>query len=347
MRTSLGLKGLVGLCVAFGTSPAAAAILRVPDQHPTIQAAVDAAGAGDTIFVRRGSYCGAVLDKAVHLVGLGQPTIVGCETGPFLSANLRIGFLLPGAAGTSAASGTTITGFEFDGAGVSNTNREPLAFGILGRFASNVGVLHNRFDGTVQAITNTAGDRWLVAHNRVEELTVFDCSPGGGCTGGDGIVVQVARGSLAAPGGAASPLNRPEGNLILGNRVEGQIPDGFDAFGMVGVLVFSADGTTIIHNKLSIPDNPNAEAPGQGILITNSCCGDPTLQVPGARRTLVAFNDASDSELGVVVDGTGGANTEGLVLKHNRGLVVVEGVEQERKTRWSVPRGRHAKARWF
>ncbi|HMJ11244.1 MAG TPA: hypothetical protein VK524_07535 [Polyangiaceae bacterium] len=346
MRTSLGLKVLVGLGVTLGASPAAAGVLAVPDSHPTIQAAVDAAQPGDKIFVRRGSHCGAVLDKPVHLIGLGYPTIVGCDSGPFLAASVRVGFLLPGANGTSAASGSTITGFSFDGAGVSNTNLAPLAFGIVGRFANNVGVLHNRFQGTVQAITNTAGDRWLISHNRVEDLSVFDCT-GSLCTGGDGIVVQVARGTLAVAGGAANPVNRPEGNLIVGNRVDAQIPDGFDAFGFVGVLVFAADGTTLLHNKLSIPDNPEADAPGQGILITNVCCGDVTPQVPGARNTLVAFNDASDSEFGVVVEGTGGQNTLGLVVKHNRGLVVIEGVEQERRTRPHFPRGRFWKDRWF
>jgi hypothetical protein len=340
------LGGLVGLCVAFAASSAQAAILRVPDQHATIQAAVDAAQAGDKIFVQRGSYCGAVLEKPVHLIGLGYPSIVGCETGPFVGS-ARAGFLLSGAAGTSAASGSTITGFHFDGEGVSSANLEPLGFGILGRFAHHVGVLHNRFTGTVQAVTNTAGDRWLISHNRIEDLSVFDCSPGGLCTGGDGIVVQVARGSLAAAGGAASPVNRPEGNWIVGNKVEGQIPDGFDVFGFAGVLVFAADDTAVLHNKISIPDNPNAAATGSGVVITNLCCGEPTPQLPGARRTFVAFNDASESQFGVVVEGSGGQNTVGLVLKLNRGLVVIEGIEQERKTRWPLWGGRHWKSRWM
>lgn len=335
----------IGLLASSIAAPAAAAVLRVPQDHATIQQAVDAAAPGDDILVFPGRYCGAILGKPVNLVGIGQPTIMGCDSGPFLSGSIRIGFLLPGSAGSSAASHSAIAGFRFDGAGVSNTNLAPLAFGILGRFASDVKVAYNRFDGTVQPITNTAGDRWLVAHNRVEDLTVFDCT--GFCTGGDGIVVQIARGDLATSGGSADPANRPENNLIIGNSIQGSVPDGFDSFGMVGILVFAADDTKVLHNEIGIPDNPTADAPGQGILITNVCCGDFTPLLPGARRTTVAFNGASRSEFGIVVEGSGGQNTEGLNLFHNRGSVVIEGVEQEQPPHRHFPHVRHHRNLWF
>lgn len=318
--TILGL--LTGFACLAGARPAAAAVLGVPDQHATIQAAVNAARPGDEIRVRAGTYCGAAIDKPVQLLGLGNPTIVGCDGGPSLPNGLRVGFFLPGNAGSSAASGTQVVGFTFDGRGISNTNLAPLAFGIFGRFAHDVRVVHNQFLGNVQAVTNTGGDRWVVWNNRIRELTVLDCT--GFCTGGDGIVVQVARGALAAPGGAGAASNRPEGNLVIGNQVSGSIPDGFDVFGMVGILVFAADRTAVLHNRVSIPDNPNALAPGQGILITNICCGDVGPLLPGARNTLVAFNDASGSEVGIVVEGTGGQNTSGLVVLHNRGSQVIE-----------------------
>lgn len=343
MRHLLG--PVLGIAGFLGANSAAAAVLQVPSGYATIQAAVSAAQAGDEIRVARGTYCGAVIDKPVQLVGHGQPSIVGCDTGPFLSGALRIGFLLQGSAGTSAASGTSIQGFHFDGSGVSNTNLEPLAFGILARFASDVVARHNRFTGTVQAITNTAGDRWIISQNRVEDLTVFGCP--GFCTGGDGIVVQVARGALAVSGGAANPVNRPENNLIWGNRISGSVPDGFDTFGMVGVLVFSADDTAVVHNKLDLPDNPRADAPGQGILITNVCCGVFTPQLPGSRNTFVGFNDARGSEFGIVVEGSGGQNTQGLVLAHNHGLIVIEGVEQAEHKRARFPHVKGPQHPWM
>jgi nitrous oxidase accessory protein NosD len=308
----------------FG-GPALAAIVHVPEEQPTIQDAVGVASAGDVIEVGPGNHCGATLDKPLRLVGRGHPTIVGCDGGPALANGTRIGFFLPGVNGDSAASGSAIVGFTFDGRGVSNANLDPIALGVFGRFANDVVVERNRFLGTVQAVTNTAGDRWTIAHNTVTGLTLFDCTRF--CAGGDGIVVQIARGALAAPGGSAAAVNRPEGNVVEHNRVDGTIPDGFDVFNMAGILVFAADGTTVVHNDVAIPDNPTANALGEGILVTNVCCGEATPLLPGARNTIVAFNDGRDSELGVVVDGTGGENTEGLVLEHNRGLVVVEGVE--------------------
>ena len=44
------------LFLAVATAIASAATIYVPDDYPTIQAAVDAANAGDTIIVRDGTY---------------------------------------------------------------------------------------------------------------------------------------------------------------------------------------------------------------------------------------------------------------------------------------------------
>ncbi len=303
-----------------------AATLRVPGQYPTIQAAVDAAAPGDRVLVSRGRYCGATLTKPVVLEGRGRPRIVGCVTSPEVTPGLRAGFLLPGSKGSSAASGSQVRGFVFDGRGVSSTNLEPLAFGVLGRFASDVVVERNRFLGTVQAVTNTGGDRWLIRRNRVTELTLLDCTVRH-CTGGDGVVIQLARGGLAAAGGDAAAQNRPEHNVVVDNHVEGTAPDGFAAFSMVGVLVLSGDHTSVLSNRLVLRDNPRADAVGQGVVISNTCCGLSTSFLPGSRFTMVAFNDARRSEAGVVVEGAGGANTLGLLLHRNRGSVTQEGTE--------------------
>jgi nitrous oxidase accessory protein NosD len=318
----------IGVAVVFGllTSAASAAharVRRVPERYPTIQAALDASSAGDVVDVAPGSYCGATVTTAVTLLGHGRATIVGCADGPTISDELRAGFNLLGADGTSAASGTRIEGFTFDGRGIAADNLEPLALGVFARFASDVRVENNVFLGTVQAITNTAGDGWYIAHNRIEGLTLFDCT-GALCAGGDGIVIQLARDTVAAAGGPGASVNRPEHNVVVGNRVSGAIPDGFGDFSMAGIFVFAADDTAVEHNDVSIPDNPTADAAGGGVLISNMCCGEPAV-LPGARRTLVLFNDGRDSQFGVVVEGTGGDNTGGLVLFGNSGPVLVEG----------------------
>ena len=250
--------------VLFASVPAQAATLRVPSDYPTIRAAVDAAAPGDQIRVRAGRHCGATLTKPVDLVGEGAPVIVGCAApAPVLAGILRIGLFLNGAAGTSPASGTSIQGFVFDGEGVADTNLAPLAFGVFARFASDVSVTHNTFVGTVQAVTNTGGDRWTISHNRVEGLTLFRCGPGF-CGGGDAIVIQFARPPLGVAGGAGNPVNRPEDNTITHNDVSGVIPDGHDVFSMVGILVLSADGTVVAHNRAAVPPNPTGLAAGEG-----------------------------------------------------------------------------------
>ena len=326
MLRSLLLTAVGCGAVLLSTAQARAAVLRVPRQYPTIQAAIDAASDGDRIRVSAGRYCGAVVSKRVTLSGVGRPRIVGCDTGPTVTTGTRVGFYLPGVKGMNPASGTRIRGFVFDGEGVSNANLAPLSFGVFARFANDVSVTRNRFLGTVQAITNTAGDRWIIENNRIERLTLLDCTKL--CTGGDGIVIALARGGIGAPGGDAAAINRPEDNLIARNVVEGTPPDGFALFSMAGVLLLSADHTTVLRNTLRLRDNPAADAVGQGILVSNSCCGLPTALLPGSRFTTVAFNDGRQSEVAVLVEGSGGTNTEGLVLLRNRGKVVVEGTEQ-------------------
>ena len=313
--------GMLVLLAASGG--ARAAVLRVPATHATIQSAVNAAEPGDVIDVGPGTYCGATIDRPVVLRGHGRATIVGCADGPILSNGVRVGFRIPGGNGASAGSGTQIEGFILDGRGVSGDNLEPLGLGIVGVFASDVRVERNRVLGTTQAITNTAGDRWVIAHNVIDDLTVFDCS-GALCGGGVGIVIQIILSPAATPAGPGAAENRPERNLVFGNVVRGEIPDAFDVFSMVGVFLFGADGTVVSGNRLSIPDNPTAAAIGQGVLVDNSCCGLPAIE-PGARNTAIVFNDARGSEIGVEVDGSGGENTTGLIVRGNLGPVLIEG----------------------
>ena len=317
-------KMLVCALVACGSATRAeASIRRVPQVYRTIQAAVDASRPGDVVEVGPGSYCGATVDVRVELIG-HQTAIVGCDTGPILFGELRAGFYLPGAGGTSGASGTHIEGFLFDGRGISDENLEPLALGVFARFANDVRVEGNLFLGGVQAITNTAGDRWRISGNRIDGLTLFDCTDGALCAGGDGIVIQIAHDDIAAPDGPAAEVNRPQGNIVVDNHVDGAIPDGFDEFSMVGIFIFAADNTLVARNRLAIPDNPAADASGDGVLISNECCGEPAL-APGARNTVVFENDGRASQFAVVVEGTGGANTAGLFLRDDPGTVMVEG----------------------
>ena len=239
----VGMAFLGGLLASLAAR-AEASERRVPERYPTIQAAVDAAEAGDEIDVGPGQYCGATIAAPLTLVGHGGPTIIGCADGPFIDGDLRAGFYLPGADGSSAASGTRISGFVFDGRGISEDDLDPLALGVFACFANRVRVENNLFLGTVQAVTDTAGDDWVITGNQIDELSLFDCTDAL-CAGGDGIVIQIARDDVAAPGGPGAAVNRPERNLVAGNDVSGAIPDGFATFSLAGIFVMSADATVV------------------------------------------------------------------------------------------------------
>ena len=221
---------------------AAAAVRRSPPTTRRSRPRSTRRDAGDIIDVAPGRHCGARVDRQVTLLGHGRATIIGCADGPALSNGVRAGFQLPGADGASGASGTHIEGFVFDGRGISADNLEPLGVAIIATFASHVRVERNVILGTVQGITNTAGDSWLIVHNVIRDLTR----------------VRLHRRRCAAAATASSSRSRAirrrarrargrrqpaQGQLVFGNVIEGAIPDGFEAFDMAGVFVFAADRT--------------------------------------------------------------------------------------------------------
>jgi len=63
--------------LAFKIQPANAGTINVPDDYSTIQAAIDAASLGDTVFVRTGTYVeNVVVNKNVSLVGENVATTI-------------------------------------------------------------------------------------------------------------------------------------------------------------------------------------------------------------------------------------------------------------------------------
>ena len=86
--------------------------ITVPDDYPTIQAAIDNATAGDTVFVRSGSYYTTpfipiLIDKPLSLIGENPTTVVIAETGTLSPTGRTIVEV--------SASDVTVTGFTIKG----------------------------------------------------------------------------------------------------------------------------------------------------------------------------------------------------------------------------------------
>lgn len=145
---------------------------RVPEDFPTIQAAVDA-GQGEVISVAAGRWAGARVDRPVALEGRpGAIVDVGVSVGP-----LEVGFWL-----VDGADGVEIAGFGVDcdaqvDAGVFSSARR-------GGIARDVMVFDNRFRSCVQGVT-VSGDggpaRWEISGNRFDGTRALALS---GASGG-------------------------------------------------------------------------------------------------------------------------------------------------------------------
>ena len=96
------------LFLAVATAIASAAIIYVPDDYPTIQAAVDNATAGDTITVRDGTY--------TENVRVNKQLTIRSENGP---ANCIVDASGNGSAITLSADGITLEGFSAINSGSS------------------------------------------------------------------------------------------------------------------------------------------------------------------------------------------------------------------------------------
>ena len=150
------------LIAALMSAPALGANLFVPDQHPTIQAAVDAATPGDRILVGPGFYAGALINKWVKISGEGDETVI---TDAYVT-NPRFGngFRIVTGADKAEISDMTIA--------ISGPP-EMLLTGIMvpSRNSPIKGVIRNvKFVGLTTAIQIRNSSGWIITGNTISEL---------------------------------------------------------------------------------------------------------------------------------------------------------------------------------
>ena len=172
-------------------------IWNVPEDYDTIQEAIDDAAVldGDTILVLSGTHAGALVTKAVEILG-EDGAVINSGPLPWTTRSFMAGFLFPG---SGAGNGTTISNLAF----------ETVEFPVFSRGADNVTVENCTMNSPIQGITNWEGSGWSIRSNAVNGLQT---SNGGGI----GILVGCCQGGEAS------------NNMIYDNRIKGEIlvPEG-------------------------------------------------------------------------------------------------------------------------
>jgi Big-like domain-containing protein/copper-binding protein NosD len=212
--------GLRTLCVAalLATSGrvADAATIRVPADFPTIQAAIDAAGGGDTVLVAPGTYVEQIdfRGKLITVASEDGPeftTIDASGAGPVVTFR-------SGESRASMLSGFTITGGYsiYGGAGVLVSGSSPTLRGNI--IAGNRGCTGV---GVYSYFSSPRIEQNVVSNNIVD-----------GCSGAWGIGIYIGGDTTAE---------------IIGNRITANA--GSDATG-AGVALFAAGRATLVGNVI-------------------------------------------------------------------------------------------------
>jgi parallel beta-helix repeat protein len=290
----------------------AASTLVVPDDHPTIQAAVDAADAGDTVRVRSGSYSEQVtIVKELTLTGAGASSTTIRAPAQLAPGDFDQAFLLGVTNGAMVTvSGLTVAGPSHGPCGTLNEGVLVADDAMLTLRASAVTDIHddplgycNRSGAGIRVglPSFTAGPS--VGHASITDVTVSDYQF-------EGIAI----------GGAGSTAN------IAHNRISGVGPS--EATAQLGVAVLEAQAT-VIGNKVSanLCDSLTFGGPGCGPDPINQFQSAGIIGFLAEEGTLFANNEVSDNDVGLYMYSSTGAVVSSNTAIDNRyfGLLLQNG----------------------
>lgn len=278
MRRTLALAFALSTSVLFA-GLAAAETWTVPGDFATIQEAIDAASAGDTIRVGPGTFVGGILDKQLTIKGHGQALI---NDGPDTSSGITIGLWLgPG------SDGSTISRLRF-------ADLELPVYARASDQVTDISVSHCRMVRAVQAISAWGATGWDISHNKIEGLETRN-------GGGIGILVADSSGGIVGE------------NVVSHNTVQGTLfvdPDDGGGYVGVGIVLFadfrgSRDGAEAISqnlvrkNRVSlVSDTPEVvDVVAFEMTDTQDTLPDPYCDDPVLFDNSVGFNDWRGTEM--------------------------------------------------
>ncbi len=292
--------------------------IRVPQQAASIAIAIGMANPGDTILVDKGNWCGAGIPIPVDLEGKPGATIIGCSSSP-TELGPRVGFVIGG-----AASGTIIHNFTFNGNGISDSNLNPLALGIVGNpGANNVVVEENHFQGGFGGVLALGGG-WVISQNKftdfthscVEEFTgygvVMVYFPPFTKTAHQNNGIYEFISNSAVVNNEMNTNNFPNCSLSSFSYLEdASVP-------FAGVVLIGQIGAVIADNNINIHSGKTGVS-GVGIVAS-----DETVPVSLPNFFLSIFdNNTKDNTYGLIVTGD---SLTGATIYNNKGVNVINGV---------------------
>jgi len=274
------------------------AVWHVPGDFVTIQLAIDSADVetGDTIMVGPGEHAGAIVTKAVEIMGEDGAVI---NSGPDFYSWMA-GFLF----NDDSGSGAIISHLQF----------EIVKFPIFSGGANDITVEHCTLLNPIQGISNWMGSRWQISHNEIIDLCTAD-------GGGIGIFIGDY---MAIPEGVND-------NLVSHNKITGTLfvdvgdGGGYNGTGIVLYADFRRDAegavgienNRIVHNKISLISDTPVVVDVVAIELTDSINDANPVIVDNA----IGFNDLRGTELQIVLtpDNLDECNDISRNLGDNRG----------------------------
>jgi hypothetical protein len=280
MKRLIPILAILALLLAPSAVMAEGNTWYVPGDFDTIQAAInsDQVTDGDTIVVGPGDHAGALVTKAVEIIGEDGAVING---GPLHGSGLAQGFrLLAGS----------------DGAVISHLRFEVDLAIMNGAAVDDATVTHCTFVNTVQAISNWRGSGWTITHNTITDLRTRS-------GGGIGILV----GDFMA---TAEGIRR---NVISHNDISGVLHvasndcGDYAGSGIVlyadfrwgGAGAVAIANNRVVHNRVSLVSDNSALVDVVAIELTDT--RDNAELPPVVLENAIGFNDLRGTVLQIAL----------------------------------------------